>query len=149
MSTWGSPHRDPWENLQDSTARDQIDREGGWHLYHPVLRSWWPTFLLTVVPEQRPQPAALPICSARTVALFIRDLNGQLCLIWVPSQPSIPSVGPVLWPQPCREAHSQPCPTVQYNLQSHLTKRLGQRICAATGPILQPCLGREPSQKPC
>lgn len=27
---------------------------------HPVLRSWWTIFLLTVVLEQRPQPAALP-----------------------------------------------------------------------------------------
>lgn len=75
MPTWVLPHRAHWENLQGSTTGDQIDREGRWGLYHPVLRSWWTMFLLTVVSEQRPQPAALPICSAKSVAFFIRELD--------------------------------------------------------------------------
>ena len=59
-------------SLGESAGLDQWgsdrDGEGGWSLQRPVLRSWHTAFQLAVVPEQRFQTAALPICQAKPVA---------------------------------------------------------------------------------
>lgn len=51
-----------------SSWGSEIDREGGQGLQQPALKSWLNTFLLIVMPEQKCQPVALPICRAKSVA---------------------------------------------------------------------------------
>ena len=44
---------------------ETLETEKGMGSQQPVLRSWGTTFLLIVVPEQRPQPVALSMCRGK------------------------------------------------------------------------------------
>ena len=64
-------------------------------------------------------------------------------VIWVSSQRAI------LPTHPGRKTNSQPNPTAKHSLKSCSSRKPGQRTQIARKPILQPCLGEEPSQMAC
>lgn len=60
------------------------------------MECYWSEVLLHREHLSREPSQCLPICRAELVALLIRELNGQICLIWIPSQQILLVLQPVL-----------------------------------------------------
>lgn len=130
--------RDHCGNLQARPLEDQIEREKGWSLQQPLLRSWQTTFLLAVAPQQRFQPVDLPICRAELVAVSGQGAH----LIRVSSQGAVLALEPVMLPSPGIEANVQSCSTAEQSLQSPpvqdaWSENLGSHGAQPTVPLEQ------------
>ena len=144
---------------------DTRDREGGWGSQQPVLGSWWTTFLLRVVSEQRSRSVALSVCRGRLVALCGQGapLATRPDLGLQPM--SKLGVEPMLQAYAGGEARSQSCRTAEHSLESCLTRKPRWQlwkhppalVCSRAQPRalpncwhnLWPCPGGEPSHWPC
>lgn len=111
-------------SLQPSPARKNT--QSTWELHSP---SYIPAYNGTRS-EREPSLWLCPSAEPSQWPRLAREFDGQFYLNWVPLHWTLMTIDTILWSYLGRAENLQSHPTAKHSIQSHLTRKLDQRIWA-------------------